>query len=470
MKLFRKRAFTLTELLVVVIVLGVLAAVAVPKFSRVLETRRTTEAESILSAVRTEQEARCLMGKKYLGPDKRSQVSTLANVGVSPSYDYQLLANGAIEANRGTGSNKKYTLKMWYKTGEICCEGSECGNLSKAYPACGAGPENDECVAESQGVQGVVEAAACSDSQSCSSYYGEEGWTGTAIATWTDESGVCSGSAPGYASWDTSDCQKEETTCETTYGPSQKAGTGVIDTCPGGDDGAKYSCGGGYAGTCVDVYQVTLSAGGLKLFGKDPFRNMLLAYQPGDTTISGGTICGDGKTECPKGYMCVYKSLVWGCEKGDSPQNPLDPSDPGIIVLPDDPPGDQPFDPGEPSEPSVDTITYKRSVTCCGNESATPTDPDPEPGSGTGTWVKSGSSTYGSFCSCDPLTGEIQQSYNESGMEGHIITSAGEPCSPIGSVGYLESLDACAKGYDNATGLWECNGKYKYHKYVCTAE
>ena len=51
----RKKAFTLTELLVVVIVLGVLAAVAVPKFSRVLETRKTSEAEEIFSAVRTEQ-------------------------------------------------------------------------------------------------------------------------------------------------------------------------------------------------------------------------------------------------------------------------------------------------------------------------------------------------------------------------------------------------------------------------------
>ena len=42
--------FTLTELLIVVIVLGTLAAVAVSKLSNVLETRRTSEAEEILSA------------------------------------------------------------------------------------------------------------------------------------------------------------------------------------------------------------------------------------------------------------------------------------------------------------------------------------------------------------------------------------------------------------------------------------
>ena len=54
--LSKKRAFTLPELLVVVIVLGTLATVAVPKFTRVLETRKTAEAENMLSAVRTDQE------------------------------------------------------------------------------------------------------------------------------------------------------------------------------------------------------------------------------------------------------------------------------------------------------------------------------------------------------------------------------------------------------------------------------
>ena len=42
MKLKKKKAFTLTELLIVVMVLGVLAAVAIPKFSKVLETQKTT--------------------------------------------------------------------------------------------------------------------------------------------------------------------------------------------------------------------------------------------------------------------------------------------------------------------------------------------------------------------------------------------------------------------------------------------
>ena len=51
----RKRAFTLTELLIVVIVIGVLSAVTLPKFNRVIENRKVTEAEEMMSAVRTEQ-------------------------------------------------------------------------------------------------------------------------------------------------------------------------------------------------------------------------------------------------------------------------------------------------------------------------------------------------------------------------------------------------------------------------------
>ncbi len=62
----KKRAFTLTELLVVVVVIiATLSAVVLPKFTKVLETRKATKAESILQAVRAEQEARCTLDKNY---------------------------------------------------------------------------------------------------------------------------------------------------------------------------------------------------------------------------------------------------------------------------------------------------------------------------------------------------------------------------------------------------------------------
>ena len=139
----QKKAFTLTELLVVVIVLGVLAAVAVPKFSRVLETRKTTEAEEIFSAVRTEQESRCALGKNYL--TDKTKLSMMSGADNSANYRYTLTGQG-IAASSGKG----YTLKMLsYKDGQICCEGEYCDSLNKNYPSCtGTSVIQDECAGE----------------------------------------------------------------------------------------------------------------------------------------------------------------------------------------------------------------------------------------------------------------------------------------------------------------------------------
>ncbi len=152
-----KNAFTLTELLVVVIVLGVLAAVAVPKFSRVLETRRTTEAEQILSSLRTEQEYRCVLGKNY--QTDLSAVESLASAKTSKNYSYSLTEVGA-----NATSSKGYSIQMpSYKNGVLCCEGSYCSSLNKSYPSCSSlSVPEDECA-------GVMPAPPCVDC-SCSAY------------------------------------------------------------------------------------------------------------------------------------------------------------------------------------------------------------------------------------------------------------------------------------------------------------
>ncbi|WP_428055996.1 prepilin-type N-terminal cleavage/methylation domain-containing protein [Candidatus Avelusimicrobium alvi] len=131
----RKKAFTLTELLVVVIVIGVLSAVVLPKFSKVVETRKTTEAEELMSAVRTEQEKRCVLDKNYLTDFKA--IEDIAASKNSKNYAYSLTSTGMEAQSKGKYG---YTLKMpSYADGRICCENeAECAKLNKDYPLCSA--------------------------------------------------------------------------------------------------------------------------------------------------------------------------------------------------------------------------------------------------------------------------------------------------------------------------------------------
>lgn len=140
MKISKKqRAFTLTELLVVIVIIGVLSSVAIPKFNRVIETRRASEAEEILAAIRMEQEKRCELDKQYTGYfDKLGGIvpsESETPVTQTEAYDYRLLASGA-SATRNEAA-KNYTLAMpSYKDGRLCCDGAYCINFNKNYPPC----------------------------------------------------------------------------------------------------------------------------------------------------------------------------------------------------------------------------------------------------------------------------------------------------------------------------------------------
>ena len=126
----KKRAFTLTELLVVVVIIGVLSAVVLPKFTKVLQTRKTTEAENVMAAVRNEQEARCMVGRNYTADTNK--IASLPKA-KSQNYTYVLGATGiTAEAKDG-----EYELKIpSYTDGRICCSGEGCDKLNRDYPKC----------------------------------------------------------------------------------------------------------------------------------------------------------------------------------------------------------------------------------------------------------------------------------------------------------------------------------------------
>ncbi|WP_428041201.1 prepilin-type N-terminal cleavage/methylation domain-containing protein, partial [Candidatus Avelusimicrobium fimicolum] len=127
----KKKAFTLTELLVVVIVIGVLSAVVLPKFNKVIETRKTTEAEEMMAAVRTEQERRCALDKDYTTDAATVNLASLK----TKNFNYTLKNTGIEAASTGKYG---YTLKMpSYRDGRLCCDSAEqCAKLNKNYPLC----------------------------------------------------------------------------------------------------------------------------------------------------------------------------------------------------------------------------------------------------------------------------------------------------------------------------------------------
>ena len=127
----KKKAFTLTELLVVVIVIGILSAVVLPKFSKVIETRKTTEAEEMMAAVRTEQERRCSLDKNYTTDAAAVNLASLN----TKNFNYTLKNTGIEAASTGKYG---YTLKMpSYRDGRLCCDSAEqCAKLNKNYPLC----------------------------------------------------------------------------------------------------------------------------------------------------------------------------------------------------------------------------------------------------------------------------------------------------------------------------------------------
>lgn len=89
----RKGGFTLLELLVVVIIVGILAAIAIPQFAKTMEKSRISEANSILGSIRTAEMAYYQEKNTYTGTSTDLMVDVPADASTQHYFIYTLTFN-----------------------------------------------------------------------------------------------------------------------------------------------------------------------------------------------------------------------------------------------------------------------------------------------------------------------------------------------------------------------------------------
>lgn len=102
----RNSGFTLIELVVVIIIVGILAAMGFTQYTKMVEKGRTAEAKSVLGSLRTAQRARHLETGAYTAVIGNLPVDAPTACTATHYYSYTCAATGTCTANRCTAGGK----------------------------------------------------------------------------------------------------------------------------------------------------------------------------------------------------------------------------------------------------------------------------------------------------------------------------------------------------------------------------
>ena len=128
MRIFKgTRAFTLIELIFAIVIIGILAALAIPRFFQTIEKSRSAEAVNILQALRDAQEVYYL---EYNGVYADTPGDLDVTIPVSRNFEVPTVSDSPepVASIERDASGYQYTLTI-DTDGMVCCIGTAPANI-----------------------------------------------------------------------------------------------------------------------------------------------------------------------------------------------------------------------------------------------------------------------------------------------------------------------------------------------------